>query len=246
MAPIPSQQAVEETQNIRLYPGRQSIINFENGQRIYFIQLADITRVVYSTDVPIETGQARSVILRPIYPLRLERPTLSSNGRYPTNITVGTMGEQGRQLYTFNVVVESGRTTDVDGLTINIPPPPEPTPNDSQIVIAEGQTASLSDVEVGIRVALRQGYTPASDPILPILDEFLAIARQGNTPLPEVAQAVGLNFQVVIALAELGLEEATNTPRLIPLEPTISPQQEEANDPDPSSPKQDQKPERAR
>lgn len=229
MTAIPTEQATEFTQDIHLYPGRQSIINFDNGERIYFIQLADVTRVVFSTDVPIETGQAQTVLLRPIYPLRLERPALTSNGRYPTNITIGTISRKGRQLYTFDVVINSGHSgDDVDGINIDIPTPqPLPEPNYNQIALAGGRTATIPHVEIGVRVALRQGYTSINDPIMAKIDQFLAIARQNSTALPQVAQEVGINFEVITTLAAMGLEEETASMA----------QREEVDAPAPSIPK---------
>ncbi|MEM9215668.1 MAG: hypothetical protein AAGD25_15175 [Cyanobacteria bacterium P01_F01_bin.150] len=204
--PIPSEQAEQLT----LRPGRQSIIDFQNGQIIYFVRLADISQIVFSTDIPIDSGAAQSVFLQPINPLNLERPLRTTEGRYPTNITIGTNGPLGRKLYTFNLVINSsGTPPETNSIIIGpetLPEPEEPTSNN--LLVNNGTTtASINDIERGIRVALRRGYTRASDPVIRKLDTFLAIARQ-NTPLIDAAEHADLDFNVVVTLAELGIEDA--------------------------------------
>ena len=209
---VPSEHAEQQTEQLILRPGRQSIIDFQNGQTIYFVRLADISQIVFSTDAPLDSGAARSVFLQPINPLNLERPLRTTGGRYPTNITIGTNGPLGRKLYTFNVSINSGGTLpETNGIIIGPETPPEPeepaqAPN--TLLVNNGTTtASISDIERGIRVALRRGYTRASDPIIQTLDTFLAIAHQ-HTSLIDAAIQADLNFAVVVRLAELGVEEA--------------------------------------
>ena len=90
-----------------------------------------------------------------------------------------------------------------------MPTPPEPEePASNTLLVHNGTTtASINDIERGIRVALRRGYTRASDPVIRKLDTFLAIDRQ-NTPLIDAAEKADLDFNVVVTLAELGIEEA--------------------------------------
>lgn len=209
LEPIPSEQAEQHTEDLVLRPGRQSLIDFQNGQTIYFIRLADVSQIVFSTDVPLESGMAQSVLLRPINPLNLERPLRTTNGRYPTNITIGTTGSLGRILYTFNLAIDSsGAQPTTNGIVIRPETPPEPDEpqNPGTITLDNQAIASLSDIERGIRVALRRGYTRASDPVIRKLDNFIAIAQQ-NVPLIEAAQQAELQFAIVTRLAELGLEE---------------------------------------
>ena len=210
--PIPSEQAEQHTEQLTLRPGRQSIIDFQNGQTIYFVRLADISQIVFSTDMPLDSGTAQSVFLQPINPLNLERPLRTTGGRYPTNITIGTNGPLGRKLYTFNLVIDaSSAPPHTNGIIIGPETPPEPdTPDQTPgtLLVNNGTTtASINDIERGIRVALRRGYTRASDPVLRKLNTFLAIARQ-NTPLVDAAVQADLDFNVIVSLAELGIEEA--------------------------------------
>lgn len=210
--PIPSEQAEQHTEQLILRPGRQSIIDFQNGQTIYLVRLADISQIVFSTDVPLDSGAARSVFLQPINPLNLERPLRTTNGHYPTNITIGTNGPLGRKLYIFNLVINSsGTLPDTNGIIIGPETPPEPdipTQAANTLLVNNGTTtASINDIERGIRVALRRGYTRASDPIIRKLNTFLAIAQQ-NIPLIEAAEQADLNVAIVVRLAELGIEDA--------------------------------------
>ena len=208
LTPSPTEQANHTTETLILKPGRQSVIDVQNGQTIYFIQLADISRIVYTTDLPLDSGMAQTILLRPINPLNLEHPLLTSEGQYPTNITIGTNGPLGRQLYTFNLTIHYGNSQPTtNGITIDPPTPiqdEEPTPN--HLILNDGRTATLSDIERGIRVALRRGYTTASDPFLLKLNTFLAIAHNG-TPLTEAAQQADIRLYPIVVLARLGLEE---------------------------------------
>ncbi|WP_413167802.1 hypothetical protein ACL6C3_13985 [Capilliphycus salinus ALCB114379] len=81
-------------------------------------------------------------------------------------------------------------------------------------------------------VALRQGYTTFTDPVVGKIQKFLALARQ-NVPFLEAAQRVGLPFEVIETLAIMGLQAIPTQPepeRIIPQPPSTNSQTETAQD----------------
>ncbi len=90
-----------QSTEIVLIPGRHSLIEFRNGETIQYISLADVHQIVFSTDLPIDSGQASVIVLRTIEPLRwsgvVETPSIGTVREdypnetvYPTNLVVVT------------------------------------------------------------------------------------------------------------------------------------------------------------
>lgn len=114
--------AIAETTEIVLIPGRQSLIEFRNGETIQFISLGDVHQIVFSTDLPIETGQASVIVLKTIEPLRLKgvvetpargtvREDYPYETAYPTNLIVVTVNPTGqKRTYTFDLKVSLSPT----------------------------------------------------------------------------------------------------------------------------------------
>jgi hypothetical protein len=79
------------------------------------------------------------------------------------------------------------------------------------LTLADGRQANWRDIERGYVVALREGYTNSTDPVVGKIQKFLALARQ-NVPFLEAAQQVGLPFEVIETLAKIGLQTQTASP----------------------------------
>lgn len=91
---------------VKVLSGRATAIDFSSTkQRITSVVLADSSRLVYNADAPIESGQATTLFLKQIQPLKFPGATTAN----VTNLFIKTVDSQGRQkLYVFNVIVVHG------------------------------------------------------------------------------------------------------------------------------------------
>ncbi|MEA5495954.1 hypothetical protein VB834_17220 [Limnoraphis robusta Tam1] len=114
-----------QTTEIVLIPGRQSLIEFRNGETIQYISLADVHQIVFSTDLPIDSGQASVIVLRTIEPLRwsgvVEAPARGTVREdypnetvYPTNLVVVTSTPTGeKRTYIFDLKISLSQTPNI-------------------------------------------------------------------------------------------------------------------------------------
>lgn len=195
--------------NVQVWAGRATAIDFSRiGERITQIFLADPSRLTYTTDVPVESGMASTVFLRQISPLNFPNLTKA----YVTNLFVKTQSKDGQlHLYTFNILPGQKQST-YSGLAIA----PAPKSAGSFVLqVGSFRPATLDDIERGLGVALRRGYTPASDPIVTKVRDFLALARNetNNRSLVEIATGQQVSLSVLTELGKLGIEASMlNTP----------------------------------
>jgi hypothetical protein len=75
---------------------------------------------------------------------------------------------------------------------------------DNTIQTPRGQ-ATLTHVRRGLRIAIQQGFTGRSDPIVEQVRTLLSIAENGGS-LAQLARQQGVSIQVLATLAELGLD----------------------------------------
>lgn len=96
----------QEPITVKVLPGRATAIDFSSTQQcIISVVLADPSRLVYNTDVPIESGQASTLFLKQIQPLKFPGATIAN----VTNLFIKTVNSQGRQqLHIFNVMAAQG------------------------------------------------------------------------------------------------------------------------------------------
>lgn len=161
-----------------------------------YIRLADPSRAVFNTDAELKTNQARTIFVQPIQPLQFPGTTTANI----TNLFVKTRSPEGiERLYTFNVVHRDGQPTN-NGIAIStVVPGQEPS-----VTLADNRTAALRDIEGGLDIAIRRGYTPPNDPVVFKVREFIARARNG-TAIAKAAEKTNLSMSVVISLGQLGL-----------------------------------------
>lgn len=191
--------ATTATTNLQVWPGRASVIDVtQTGEIVTYIRLADPSRAVFSTDAELRTNQARMIFVQPIQPLRFPGATTTRI----TNLFVKTRSPEGiERLYTFNIVRTAGRPTN-NGIAIS----PVTPGNEQSILVANNQTATLSDIERGLEIAIKKGYTTRNDPVVFKVREFLALARNG-TAITRAAERTNLSMSVVISLGQLGLSD---------------------------------------
>jgi len=189
--------ATNATTNLQVWSGRSSVIDFsQTGEVITYIRLADPSRAVFNTDAELKTNQARTIFVQPIQPLQFPGATTANI----TNLFVKTRSPEGiERLYTFNVVHRDGQPTN-NGIAIStVVPGQEPS-----VTLADNRTATLRDIEGGLDIAIRRGYTPPNDPVVFKVREFIALARNG-TAIAKAAEKTNLSMSVVISLGQLGL-----------------------------------------
>ncbi len=209
-------KALIQSTEIVLVPGRSSVIEFRNGEMIQFISLADIHQIVFSTDLPIDTGQASIIVLKPIEPLRLKglveipytglvRENYPAKTIYPTNLVVVTSSKSGeKRTYTFDISISLTRNPEIPN-GIAIVPQVQPSTEET-LTLTDGRKANLSDIQRGYTEALKQKYTSYKDPAVKKIQKFLDLARYGVS-FSEAAQRADLPFVVIESLAEIGLQD---------------------------------------
>jgi hypothetical protein len=195
--------ALQQGATVQIFPGRASVINFRTNEFITSVTLSDPTYVLYTPNAEIESGQTTALILRLSNGIPFENLSRSSK----PNISITTVNLENQQTtYLFDLEIASGspqpNRRDYNGIAI--------VPDDEAIIVT-GNTiqtpkgdATMNDVERGLRIAIRRGFTARADPIVNRVREVLAQARQGDS-LGAIALQIGVPISVLSALGELGL-----------------------------------------
>jgi hypothetical protein len=197
---IDQQKAEKSAITTLVYPGRITTIDFSiANETLVYIGLGDASKVVFNTDFPLEKGMAKTIFLKPIVPLKFSGATTAKI----TNLVVKTIDSSNQsRLYNFQIVHVRGNPTN---LGIQIVPSTRHQFSNA-INIGNGRTATLDEVETGLRWALARGYTAANDPVVFQVKNFLAIARNQDLSLAEAVQSAGLELAVITELARLAFE----------------------------------------
>lgn len=185
---------------VKVWSGRITAIDFSLlNQRITSIVLADPSRLVYSTDVSLEQGSARTIYLRQIQPLRFPGATTTS----VTNLIVKTNAQQ---TYVFNVVAANGKP-DYSVIQLSNRAPiydsAQPLTVSTNRAALTHEAIDLDYVEAGIQVAIDRKFAKADDPLFGKVQNFLRQARQG-VPLAIAARRAVVSPSLIIKLNRLG------------------------------------------
>ncbi|MGL5833612.1 MAG: hypothetical protein ACRC1Z_10335 [Waterburya sp.] len=195
--------------------GKTTAISFKTDEVITFVVLSDQSKNVYTTNAPVESGQAKSVYIRQIENLEIPGATASSN----PNLFVVTTDRSGEQSeYEFTLFNEPAN---IDSYKIVIAPPkpvpPKPKiipPPDNTVQTTLGE-ASPEDVELGLETTLKTGRLTLDDPVVLATREYIALTQNGSSS-DQAIEAVQLPISFVQQLGSLGLQEDTRR-RLLPL-----------------------------
>ena len=183
--------------DIKVWTGRATAIDFSGvNERITQIFLADPTHFTYATDVPLDSGQATTVFLRKIQPLKF--PNLTTTDI--TNLFIKTKTSDGKShLYTFNLK-KSNSSPGYSGLKISNQNP-NPDRIEPTIKVGSFRRATINDIERGLVSAIRKGYTPPSDPVVIKIREFIALARNtSDKSLVEIAQNTKVSLPLLLRI----------------------------------------------
>lgn len=199
---VTQQTARETLSTVEIAPGRTTAIDFSRtNEAIAYVLLGDTSRVIYTANAELGSARAKTLFLRQIEQLRFPGATTAPI----TTLSVQTIDSTGQQyLYTFNLVL-TNQTQHV-GLMVVPDTPTTPTTPTNQLVVSHNRTASLNDVEEGLAIAIRRGYTSRQDPVVESVRQFLALARNGSTVSEATTQA-NISLSVVTTLAEIALDE---------------------------------------
>jgi hypothetical protein len=215
---VSQQRARQYASPVRLYPGRSSVIDFSSTDEVItYIQLSDISRIVYDINAPIDSGAARTIILRPIQALHIEG---SYTAAVP-NLVVTTTDPAGHT-YTYLFDLYRSPTgfpdqSEASGIAIapasevrhiQLANSTELTPN---VIHTEAGEATLSDISRGLEVAIAKAYTSPNDPVVAAVKAALSLARNG-TPLRSAVGQVGLDLAILSSLGEIGIQAAISEP----------------------------------
>lgn len=207
-------EVIEEVTQVQIFPGRASAIQFPGDEVISYILLADQSKIVYTTNAPLETGLAQVVFLRLINPLyipgttsppesltTLETETEVGQIYAPvTNLSVVTVDELDNQiLYVFNLVPNSTNLPEGN--------------NGVELVLATAGSnfdldgIQLIDLQVGLELAIEREYTEPTDPIVRQLRQLIEMAIESERSIEDIADELDIADEVIVNLVEIAQEE---------------------------------------
>lgn len=212
----------EERQTITVLPGVGTNIDFTSTQEfVKKIWLDDFSRVTVDTDAPLCTSSsgkdtatmpdsncnqgAKIVHLRRIEQLKI--PHLPSTPTTLLSIVTEAPQQQQMKLYEF-LLSYNGKSPQCSRLSIKSEPMAQQTA--TSLPTTAGGNTSLVMVEQGLQVAVARNLVPASSPLIPRVQNFLALVRQGTVEEVATHQA-GISMSLVAKLRELGLGRQLRT-----------------------------------
>ncbi len=201
---------IEEVTQVQIFPGRASAIQFPNDEVISYILLADQSKIVYTTNAPLETGLAQMVFLRLIDPLFIPGTTSPPESLTTvetetdvgqiyapvTNLSVVTVDESDNQiLYVFNLVPNSANL-------------PEGNNGVELLLATAGSNIDLNgvqliDVQIGLELAIEREYTEPDDPIVRRLRRLIEMAIESERSIADLADELNINGEVILSLVEI-------------------------------------------
>lgn len=202
LRPVTQAQAKRYVQTVEIFAGRNSAIEFETGERIQFLQLSDPALMVFNTNAPVSSGQATVIVLRLIRPIRF--PGLITTPS--PNLTVTTT----KATYFFNLQpsYRAQGGNEASGITIVAGNAVAFNRGGETTIETRRGRATVADIRRGLEVAVRKGYSKATDPVVAQVQRALGLMRQG-TPLPEIVDAIQSPklASVLMKLGEMGIQE---------------------------------------
>ena len=196
---VTPQVARQTLSTVEITPGRTTAIDFSRtNQAIAYVLLGDSSKIVYTANAQLGSAQAKTLFLRQIKQLRFSGATTAPI----TTLSVQTIDPTGQQyLYTFNLVL-TAHSQYVGLMVVS----DTPTEQSERLIVSRDRTATLIDVESGLAIAIRKGFTSRQDLVVESVRQFLALVRNGST-IKEAANQANVSLSVVTTLAEIALDE---------------------------------------
>jgi hypothetical protein len=194
---IGRETAIAGSVKLQVAPGRMTTIQFQSDEIITAVIIADPSRMVYTASAELGSPQAKSLFLKRIEQLDFPGATTT----WVTNLMVQTVDPAGQQrLYNFDITPVSEAPRFV-GVTI-VPA----IAGQQTLQMANNRTASIRDIEEGLQIAIRKGYTTEADPIVAGVQQVVAIVRSENVSLTDAALRANVPLAIVAELAAIAWE----------------------------------------
>lgn len=211
---IEQQIAKTKPTSVYLKQGEADLIGFENDEIITFILLSDLSKNIYNSDAPIESGQARAITLRQIKKIDIPGATTTEI----PNMFVQTVDAQGKvSRYQFNIYNDSQKK-DHNQIAI-IPTKLEPKPkvipppqNNIQTSLGE---ATPEDILLGLDTLLKRGELLPEDPLVFKINEYAGMTMNGFSA-NQAIEKVEVPLSILQKIGSIGQQEDTRR-RLLPL-----------------------------
>jgi len=222
---VEDKKAQIEPTSISVIAGKTSSIIFQNDEIIFSTKISDLSNNVVETNVPIESGQARSVYLNLIQTLEIPLATTTSN----PNLFITTTNSEGQEKEYEFILFNQNEGSEGYRIAVQPTPPPpapkpkpKPIPKPQNIIQTSLGEASPEDVELGLDIKIKNGQLSEKDPIVLPIREFIAQTRNNSaTPAKDVADSNDIPLALLAKFGELGLQEDTRR-RLTPLPDTLT------------------------
>lgn len=209
--PIPESQAQGGGAQVAVWPGSGLNIDFtRTGEVIQKVWLDDPSRLTIDFDGSLSSGgnQGGNSESTGASVIHLRQVTGISFPNLPrtasTLLSVVTQTADGkRKVYQFEVDYGSGTP---QYATVAIMPESDSGRDPAGVVIGGGRTASLEEVELGLRQAVLEQIIAADSPVVSRVQDFLARVRNGAS-VQTAADAANISMAVISRLAEMGQPE---------------------------------------
>ncbi|MGM3309701.1 hypothetical protein ACSQ6I_27585 [Anabaena sp. WFMT] len=184
---------------VQVTPGRATPISFnQTDEAIAYILVADPSRLVYTTDTDLKSGQATTIFLRVIKPLKFPQATTTAI----TNLLVQTVDEGGqKRLYNFDIIPQRGKSGYVGIQIANA------IPGQQKLLIDENRQITVDDIETGLKTAIKRGYATTNDPVVPKVRQLLALLRTNKVTISEAAKSVDVPLGVISELGKIAINQ---------------------------------------
>lgn len=199
---IPENIAREKPTPINIIPGQTVAINFKNDDRVSFLILSSQSEIAYTTNAPVESGQAKSIFLKNIKPLDFPGEINSDN----PNLFVVAIDSQGNQEQ-YEFIVDNSRSHSSE---INIVSERKKViQKPANIINTELGAASPEDVRIGLKHKLKKGSISPEDPVVVYTAEAIAATLNSEKDLIALASELNIPLSVLSEFGRIGLAQKT-------------------------------------
>jgi hypothetical protein len=80
-------------------------------------------------------------------------------------------------------------------------------PGQQKLLIDENRQVTVDDIETGLKIAIKRGYTHSNDPIVPKIRQLLALLRTNKVTISEAAKSVDVPLEVILELGKMAINQ---------------------------------------
>ncbi|BAZ47132.1 hypothetical protein NIES4102_41780 (plasmid) [Chondrocystis sp. NIES-4102] len=194
-------QAQKSPTIIEIIPGKTTAINFKNQEIISYLKLSDKSKTVYSTNAPIESGQAKSVFFTAIEKLTFPGEITTST----PNLFIVSLDPQGRQREYEFVIKQKLIGEKLNNNKINIISLPTTPPKPALNIKTDLGEATADDIRAGLTYKLKNGELGNNSATALLVAEAIAISLNENRPMLSIAKDLQISLALLSELGRTGL-----------------------------------------